>query len=98
MIEVFKTNVHNLQDAQRLVGLIHASFPGYKANFDLQDCDKVLRVVTENGMIHCCALISLLNGMGFDAEILPDIVPVAKTAILVNAAGQMQISGLYLQV
>jgi hypothetical protein len=44
MIEVFKTNVHRAGEARRLVSLLLNHFPGSKINFDLDDCDKVLRV------------------------------------------------------
>ena len=47
-IEVFKTNVHEVAFAQRLVTLLATHFPGSKINFDMHDCDKILRVEGEN--------------------------------------------------
>ncbi len=45
MIEVFKTNITCPEKAKQLVKQIHQNFAAYKANFDLHDCDKILRVV-----------------------------------------------------
>ncbi|MEO7213096.1 hypothetical protein [Mucilaginibacter sp.] len=44
MIEVFKTNVDDFSRSQFLAGLIEAYFKVRRVNFDLEDCDKVLRV------------------------------------------------------
>ncbi len=68
MIEVFKTNVHKATEARHLVTLLLNHFPGSKINFDLEDCDKVLRVegihfVTEKVM-------NLLKESGFQCAIL----------------------------
>lgn len=72
MIEVFTTNVIGQENANMLIGLIHKTFTGYEANFDLQDCDNILRVKCITGAIHVSGLISLLNDVGFCAEVLPD--------------------------
>jgi len=61
--------------ANMLVDQIHKNFPGYKANFDLDDCDKILRVKCLNGLVESYSLISLLNDYGFNAEVLPDELP-----------------------
>jgi len=45
MIEVFKTDVVNSFDAYRILRLLHTAFPGYSANFDLEDCDRILRII-----------------------------------------------------
>jgi hypothetical protein len=74
MVEVFKTNVANQNQAQLLVDAIEASFSNYSANFDLDDCDRILRVVS-NGLILQSAVVTLLSAFGFHAEVLPDTVP-----------------------
>jgi predicted RNA binding protein with dsRBD fold (UPF0201 family) len=43
-IEVFKTNVYNCEDAERIVAFLSNSFPYSRINFDLHDCDKILRI------------------------------------------------------
>jgi len=75
MIEVFKTDVNDGKHATMLIGQIHKTFVEYEANFDLQDCDKILRVKCRVGTVQVSGLISLLNDFGFRAEVLPDCHP-----------------------
>ncbi len=77
MIEIFKTNVIERGHATLLVDQIHENFPDYKANFDLDDCDKILRVKCVNGSIESSRLINLLIDFGFKAEVLPDGLPLS---------------------
>jgi len=72
MVEVFRTNVKERFHADLLLEQIHKSFPTYKANFDLEDCDKILRIKSESGMVQPMPVILLLNESGFHAEPLPD--------------------------
>lgn len=72
MIEVFKTNVECPDQAMMLLNQIHKNFADYKANFDLHDCDNILRVKTATESIQSESLISFLKDFGFHAEVLPD--------------------------
>ncbi|RPD46196.1 hypothetical protein DNI29_14415 [Hymenobacter sediminis] len=72
MVEVFKTNVTARRHAQRLLTRIHKTFRHYRANFDLEDCDRILRVENSAGLVHPVGLISLLQEAGFQAEVLPE--------------------------
>lgn len=72
MVEVFKTNVKDWDHANMLLDQIHKTFGDYKANFDLEDCDKILRVKCATGLIESSLLINLLKDFGFNAEVLPD--------------------------
>ncbi|MEO8413448.1 MAG: hypothetical protein ABI472_07295 [Ginsengibacter sp.] len=74
MIEVFKTNVEDGEQALRLVSLIHKNFNNYSANFDLEDCDRILRVECRHGMVESNSLVYLLHHHGYDAEVLEDTV------------------------
>jgi hypothetical protein len=44
MVKVFKTNIDNAEEADSIKNKILEYFPYYKINFDLEDCDKILRV------------------------------------------------------
>ena len=44
MVEVFKTNVQKKAQSKMLLCILSEAFPSFKINFDLSDCDKVLRV------------------------------------------------------
>jgi hypothetical protein len=75
MVEVFKTNVEQNRHANVLVCLIHKLFRGYAASFDLQDCDKILRVECSTESVNSALLINLLVSFGFEAEVLSDNTP-----------------------
>jgi len=68
MIEVFKTNVEKTNDANSIVALLLEHFPGSKINFDLHDCDKILRV--EGKDFSNDKVMTLLRKSGFYCEIL----------------------------
>ncbi|MEP7108625.1 MAG: hypothetical protein ABI760_11595 [Ferruginibacter sp.] len=84
MVEVFKTNVNEKDHANMLIDQIHKNFIDYKANFDLEDCDKVLRVNCKGGSIQAGFLINLLKDFGFSAEVLPDTAPSPEKRLLRN--------------
>ena len=48
MVEVYKTNVRHKRQAKRLLGVLSEQFPMFSINFDLEDCDKILRVEGRN--------------------------------------------------
>jgi hypothetical protein len=73
MIEVFKTNVMHHRHATLLVETVQQAFPNYQANFDLEDCDKILRVRCDHAVVKAAEVIRLLKGFGFDSEVLPDM-------------------------
>ena len=74
MVEVFKTNVETDEQAARLAHLIHGIFPDYIVNFDLDDCDRILRVKSSD-FIHEHKLIEMLTQQGFEVELLTDEIP-----------------------
>lgn len=72
-VEVFKTNVADPERAKWLVDHIEGHFANCKVNFDLDDCDRILRVVFEEN-IQSDLLIDLLNNAGCTAEVLPETI------------------------
>lgn len=72
MVEVFKTDINDYKQARMLLEHIHATCVDYNANFDLDDCDKILRVKCTSGVVEPGLLISLLAEFGVTAEVLPD--------------------------
>lgn len=68
MIEVFKTNVLEKRDSLRLIEKLATMLPEACIHFDLEDCDKILRIEAE--IISAAPIISLLNTHGFTCEIL----------------------------
>jgi hypothetical protein len=70
MVEVFKTNVSNREEASNLVNDIHKRFCSYSANFDLEDCDKILRIECANGNVEPKPIIDMLTDAGYQVEVL----------------------------
>ena len=68
MVEVFKTNVQKKAQSKMLLCMLSEVFPSFKINFDLSDCDKVLRVEGDN--MEALRIIMLINEYGFKCEIL----------------------------
>jgi hypothetical protein len=68
MIEVFKTNVEQSEQSEMLISQIICYVPDSKVNFDLEDCDKILRIEAER--ISNETIIGLLKQNGFEAEVL----------------------------
>lgn len=68
LVEVFKTNVHNKQEARVLIEKIYQRFELKHVNFDLEDCDRILRI--EGDVIDPEDVLRFLNLQGVSAEIL----------------------------
>lgn len=72
MVEIFKTDVEKQSQARLLVDLICLAFSGYRASFDLEDCDNVLRVNCEGAEVCRTSVIGLLQSFGYEAAVLED--------------------------
>lgn len=68
MVEVFKTNVRKIRDAKRIVQKLGEEFPKHKINFDLSDCDRILRV--QGHTILERKIISIVTSLNHKCEIL----------------------------
>ena len=67
-VEVFRTNVPNKKHADDIVSLLTLHFPNSKINFDLEDCDKVLRVEAKSICIE--TIVALVTERGFVCDVL----------------------------
>lgn len=68
MVEVFKTNIQKKAQSRILYGALTAAFPACKINFDLTDCDRVLRV--EGDDVEAMRIMIVVNEYGFTCEVL----------------------------
>lgn len=68
MVEVFKTNItnHVAAYALRMELLLH--FPHYSVSFDLEDCDRILRLKGDG--ISANDIIGFLADRGHECEVL----------------------------
>ncbi|RJE75308.1 hypothetical protein BGP76_19645 [Reichenbachiella sp. MSK19-1] len=70
--EIFKTNVQELSDAKVLLAHLADFYPDAEINFDLNDCDKILRF--EASVIDVDEIISMIGSHGFSCRLIPDRV------------------------
>lgn len=63
MVEIFKTNVRSNREAKRIVQKLVEEFPKHKINFDLADCDRILRV-------QGAAIIGIVTSLDHKCEVL----------------------------
>lgn len=68
MVEVFKTNVHDRRTADELVIKLQSALPACRINFDLEDCDRILRV--EGDSFSSNEIITHITTSGFNCEYL----------------------------
>lgn len=66
MIYVFKTSVKTKIQAKRIQPHIEKILPKAKWNFDLEDCDKILRIDSEEEI--SLPIINLLKNHNFECE------------------------------
>ncbi|GGD59016.1 hypothetical protein GCM10011514_23740 [Emticicia aquatilis] len=70
MIEVFKTDIRNKTTAKAILKILKQSFPSENFNFDLNDCDKILRTECNDNISQ--QIIEVINNQGFRCEILEE--------------------------
>jgi len=68
MIYVYKTSVFTEKDIQSLKPYLD-KLPQTKWNFDLEDCDKILRIESSQAISEEL-IIKVLQDKGFDCEVL----------------------------
>ena len=83
MVEVFRTTVTDPYYAQLLIRRIHNRFPGYRANFDLSDCARILRIQSD-AQINQPEVIAIIHRFGYYASVLPDEVTWASSPVSIT--------------
>lgn len=68
MVEVFKTNVEQADAASELLQRLQLNFPDCRINFDLDDCDRILRL--EGNGICTTTVAGVLQHHGFNCSVL----------------------------
>ena len=68
MVEVFKTNVNDVELAQLLINQLLDYFSFGRVNFDLDDCDKILRI--EGELIQPEKVIEVVSDHGYYCQVL----------------------------
>jgi hypothetical protein len=68
MVEIFKTNVTEKNEAYFIIQKLHEHFRECKINFDLEDCDKILRIEGTN--VEAESVLQFLSRNGYQSSIL----------------------------
>ncbi|UPT67490.1 MAG: hypothetical protein M0D57_02080 [Sphingobacteriales bacterium JAD_PAG50586_3] len=72
MIEIFKTDIHLKAAKKQVLTAIKQQFPGVVATLDLEDNDRILRVVGAWAPVSTDSIIELVKTHGFKCELLND--------------------------
>lgn len=67
MVEVFKTNI-DIELANQLLSQLQKNFPDCRINFDLDDCDKILRIEGKTFQLEKVRFI--VEAGGYECELL----------------------------
>ena len=70
MIGIFRTNINTVQDKINVIQSISASFNVTACSIDMEDCDKVLRIVTGHQFIEENIIINFVQRMGYQCAVL----------------------------
>ena len=68
LVEVFKTNIQTGRQATVILKKLGQLFPKCRINFDLNDCDKILRV--EGKIASPAKVIEVVTTDGYHCEVL----------------------------
>lgn len=70
IVEVFKTNVKSTDVAQFAIQKLKELLPDAKINFDLDDCDHILRIEALRSEIEVDAIVNYAKKMNIQIEVL----------------------------
>lgn len=70
--EVFKTNVREVSEAKTIIRLLLSQYPGHRFNFDLDDCDKILRAEGIVKVQDKTKVMNIVAASGYMIEVLPE--------------------------
>ena len=62
MVEIFKTNVNNKRLANKVLNSLNQCLPGHCFNFDLDDCDRILRAQSGGCPVEIASIIQVVSG------------------------------------
>jgi hypothetical protein len=68
-VEIFRTFVNNEKQARKICEILNSQLENTKVNFDLDDCDKVLRV--ESPEIDINKIRWIMENLGYSCDLIP---------------------------
>ena len=70
MVGIFRTNISTQLEKNSVIQAICANFNVSTCSIDMEDCDKVLRIVAQQAPIEEKLVINFLQQMGYQCDIL----------------------------
>jgi hypothetical protein len=72
IVQIFKTDVQDQLAAGQIIFFLQQTFSHCRINFDLDDCDRILRVENHEGEIEASEIQLLIARCGHHCEPLQD--------------------------
>lgn len=72
IVQIFKTDVQDQKDAKRIILFLHQNYSHCKVNFDLDDCDKILRIESQLESVKESTVQLVVAGYGYNCEPLQE--------------------------
>jgi hypothetical protein len=72
IVEIFKTDVTDNQKSSILIGMLQERFPSYIINFDLDDCDNILRIESHFEDIDIPSVIEFISNLNTQITLIED--------------------------
>jgi len=72
VVEIFKTNVSDAFEANIVIRELRGHFPLCKITFDLDDCDRILRIEGREFDINITAILEIVKAYHYDIELILD--------------------------
>lgn len=72
IVEIFKTDVTDDLKSSIIVRMLNERFPSYIVNFDLDDCDRILRVESRKEDIDIPTLIEFVSDLKTQITLIED--------------------------
>jgi hypothetical protein len=72
MVQIFKTNVDDQKLANKILDKLRFQLPVYLFNFDLEDCDRILRAESIDTPVEETSIIKIVTGMHVEICLFED--------------------------
>ena len=72
VVEIFKTNVTHTSEANFIIKNLHKHFPSCRVNFDLNDCDRILRIEGKAADIDIESILKIVKENNYEIELIED--------------------------
>ncbi|MCW3116085.1 MAG: hypothetical protein JWM28_167 [Chitinophagaceae bacterium] len=72
MVEIFRTNVKSKRLAGKILKALRLHLPTVYFNFDLDDCDHILRVQSNGCPVECVKIIQIVKAHSIEISVFDD--------------------------